>query len=88
MAQTVKSVDELTGKVRYPVKAINVLKAHGKGTRESTLLNGYAINMSRAAQVRRAGRHREGRRRCAGRAGSSLLSRPVRFSTLHVRVSG
>jgi hypothetical protein len=49
-SQTVKATDELTGKVKYPVKAINVLKAHGKSAHESVLLNGYAINLARAAQ--------------------------------------
>ncbi|KAI7841445.1 hypothetical protein COHA_004840 [Chlorella ohadii] len=46
----VKSVAEDTGRVRYPVSAINILKAHGKSAKESQLLDGYALNMGRAAQ--------------------------------------
>lgn len=38
------------GKVRYPVRAINVLKASGKSAMESKLIKGYAINCARAAQ--------------------------------------
>ena len=49
-AQSVKSTNEDSGKVTYPVSAINVLKAHGKSARESALLNGYALNMGRASQ--------------------------------------
>lgn len=48
--QSVKTISELNGNILYPVKAINVLKAHGKSARESCLLNGYALNLARAAQ--------------------------------------
>jgi len=39
-----------TGRVHYPVRAINVLKAHGKSVHESRVLDGYALNLGRAAQ--------------------------------------
>merc|ERR1712167_234530 len=48
----VRSVKTLpaNGKARYPVSAIHILKAHGKSSRESELVNGFAINIQRAAQ--------------------------------------
>jgi T-complex protein 1 subunit alpha len=39
-----------SGKVRYPVRAINILKASGQSALQSTLIKGYAINCARAAQ--------------------------------------
>jgi T-complex protein 1 subunit alpha len=35
---------------KYPLKSISILKQHGKSARESILLDGYALNNTRAAQ--------------------------------------
>merc|ERR1712066_1230794 len=48
-AQDIK-VSDGKGGYNYPIKAINVLKAHGKSARESMLIKGYALNCTIAAQ--------------------------------------
>ncbi|KAF2071563.1 hypothetical protein CYY_007115 [Polysphondylium violaceum] len=45
----VKSID-YKGDVKYPVNAINILKAHGKSAKESTLVEGYALNCTVASE--------------------------------------
>ena len=46
---SVKQVDD-KGAAKYPVKAVNILKAKGKSSKDSALIRGYALNVTRAAQ--------------------------------------
>ncbi|KAG5626968.1 hypothetical protein H5410_012186, partial [Solanum commersonii] len=47
--QAVKMTN-VRGEIKYPIKGINLLKAHGKSAKDSYLLKGYALNTGRAAQ--------------------------------------
>eukprot|EP00769_Ergobibamus_cyprinoides_P004436 gnl/Ergobibamus_cyprinoides/632.p1 GENE.gnl/Ergobibamus_cyprinoides/632~~gnl/Ergobibamus_cyprinoides/632.p1 ORF type:complete len:398 (+),score=203.04 gnl/Ergobibamus_cyprinoides/632:89-1195(+) len=46
---SVRKVTEM-GDVKYPISAINVLKAHGASAVESQLVDGFALNCTRASQ--------------------------------------
>jgi T-complex protein 1 subunit alpha len=48
--QAVKTTNT-RGETKYPVKAVNILKAHGKEATESMLIKGYAINCTVASQM-------------------------------------
>lgn len=47
--QNIKTVND-KGEVRAAVKAVHILKTHGKSSKESVLVDGYAIEAGRSAQ--------------------------------------
>jgi T-complex protein 1 subunit alpha len=48
----VKDVDQESGKARYPVKSVGIIKQHGGSAKDSTLIHGFVLGpgMGRAAQ--------------------------------------
>lgn len=50
--QSVKDTNN-RNEVKYPVKAVNILKSHGKSATESVLVKGYALNCTVASQAMR-----------------------------------
>merc|ERR1711881_245122 len=47
----VKSENPFTGKVKYPIKSVNILKKQGKGVKDSALIDGFGLNCVRASEA-------------------------------------
>ena len=47
--QAVKTVNN-RNETKYPIRSVNILKAHGRSATESTIIPGYALNCKVAAQ--------------------------------------
>tara|TARA_B110001452_G_C15215110_1_gene421425 strand:- start:138 stop:1769 length:1632 start_codon:yes stop_codon:yes gene_type:complete len=48
--QLVKETDPTSGKARYPVKSVGIIKQHGGSAKDSQLIQGYCMLGGRAAQ--------------------------------------
>jgi T-complex protein 1 subunit alpha len=50
-AMTAVKMTNNKGEVKYPVKAVNILKAHGQSVTQTQLVKGYALNCTVASQM-------------------------------------
>jgi T-complex protein 1 subunit alpha len=49
--KSVKTISEVDGKIKYPLSAVHILKAHGKSSLESYLMKGgFCLSATRASQ--------------------------------------